>query len=66
VFVNGQPAGIIQVHQELGWNEITVPLPAQIDQTKPLTIELRAPAARNTESNDQRALSVAVASVAVR
>ena len=63
VLVNGRALGTATVRRELGWNEIALPLPADLAQSSPLTVELRASTVRLP--GDRRALGVAVATVAL-
>lgn len=61
VRINGRAVGTVAVRRELGWNEVTLPLPADLAGTAVLTVELRAATAHLP--NDRRALGVAVAAV---
>jgi hypothetical protein len=63
VLVNGRAIGTATVRRELGWNEIVLPLPADLNRASPLTVELRTTTVRLP--GDRRTLGVAVASVAL-
>jgi 4-amino-4-deoxy-L-arabinose transferase-like glycosyltransferase len=61
VIVNGRVIGHVTVRQELGWNDLRLPLPPNL--ARPLTIQLRAPA--TVLPGDRRVFGVAVAAVSV-
>jgi hypothetical protein len=61
VIVNGRVIGHVTVRQELGWNDLRLPLPP--DLAGPLTIQLRAPI--TVLPGDRRVFGVAVAAVSV-
>jgi 4-amino-4-deoxy-L-arabinose transferase-like glycosyltransferase len=63
VRANGRALGTVEVRRELGWNELRLPLPADLAGDGPLTVELSAPTVRFY--GDRRAHGVAVARVAV-
>lgn len=63
VLVNGRPVGRVAVHQELGWNDLRLTLPADLAASPAYTVELRAPVTR--VPGDARPLAVAVAGAAL-
>lgn len=63
VSVNGRTIGNATVRRELGWNEIRLPLPADLDLSHPLVIDLQTTTIQ--QESDLRSFGVAVSSVAV-
>ncbi len=61
--VNGRKIGLATVRRELGWNTITVPLPGEFADGRPLTVDLHAPVTR--APGDRRVLGVAVSQITV-
>jgi 4-amino-4-deoxy-L-arabinose transferase-like glycosyltransferase len=63
VAVNGRTIGHATVRRELGWNEIRLSLPSDLDPGQPLLIDLQTTTIQ--QPDDLRAFGVAVSSVGV-
>lgn len=61
VRANGRALGTVVVRREVGWNDLSLTLPADLADGRELTVELDAPTIR--VPGDRRALGVAVARV---
>jgi hypothetical protein len=63
VSVNNRPLGVVTVRREQGWNEVRLPLPADLDPGQPLVIDLTATTIERPD--DRREFGVAVASASI-
>ena len=63
ISVDGRALGRVTIRRELGWNELRLPLPPDLDPARPLHIDLRATTIQREE--DWRALALALASIAI-
>ncbi len=63
VQANNWTLGIVTVRREQGWNEIRLPLPADLDPAQPLILDLHTTAIERPD--DRREFGVAVASATI-
>jgi 4-amino-4-deoxy-L-arabinose transferase-like glycosyltransferase len=65
VRANDRHLGVVTVRREQGWNEIRLPLPADLDPTQPLVIDLHTTAIDRPDDRREFGVAVAAATIAI-